>query len=271
MSNPLSTVPPWSLVAEGYTKSTKQFLEAYSLKAMDLLGLKSECVVLDIAAGPGTLAIPLSKSVKEIYAIDFSDAMIEQLKKGMKEANVQNIVPLVMDGQKLEFPENRFDGAFSMFGLMFFPDKLQGLKEMYRVLKPGKKAAVSGWAPVANSSLMQFLFSALRQANPEIPEPQTNVSSFENPEFFLEQLEAAGFREIEIHPFSNSLEVKGAEEFLDSMIEGGAPLQWMKSKMEETIWNEKRRIMLEHIQAQLTQLPISLSSEAYIAVAKKPN
>ncbi|MBM9499178.1 methyltransferase domain-containing protein [Leptospira sp. 201903071] len=271
MSNPLSTVQPWSLVAEGYTKSTKQFLEFYSLKAMDLLGLKSDHVVLDVATGPGTLAIPLSKSVKEIYAIDFSDAMIEQLKKAMKEANVENVLPFVMDGQKLEFPENRFDGAFSMFGLMFFPDKLQGLKEIHRVLKPGKKVAVSGWAPVANSPLMQFLFDALRKANPEIPEPQTNVSSFENPEFFREQLDAAGFQEIDILPFSNSIEVKGAEEFLDSMIEGGAPLQWMKSKMEESVWNEKRRIMLEHIEAQLTKLPISLSSEAYIAVAKKPD
>ncbi|AOP33106.1 methyltransferase type 11 [Leptospira tipperaryensis] len=271
MSNPLSSVEPWSLVAEGYTKSTKQFLEAYSLKAMDLLGLKSDEIVLDVAAGPGTLAIPLSKSVKEVYAIDFSPAMIDELKKGTKEANVQNVFPLVMDGQKLEFPQDHFDGAFSMFGLMFFPDKLQGLKEIYRVLKPGKKVAVSGWAPVANSPLMQFLFGALRKANPEIPEPQTNVSSFENPEFFREQLTEAGFQEIDILPFSNSIEITDAETFLDSMIEGGAPLQWMKSKMKESVWNEKRRIMLEHVQSQLKQLPISLSSEAYIAVAKKPN
>ncbi|TGM58422.1 class I SAM-dependent methyltransferase [Leptospira adleri] len=271
MSNPLSSVEPWSLVAEGYTKSTKQFLETYSLKAMDLLGLKSDHVVLDVAAGPGTLAIPLSKSVKEIYAIDFSEPMIEQLKKGMREANVENVIPLVMDGQRLEFPQNHFDGAFSMFGLMFFPDKLQGLKEIYRVLKPGKKVAVSGWAPVKNSPLMQFLFGALRKANPEIPEPQTNPSSFENPEFFREQLNAAGFREIDILPFSNSIEVSDAEEFLDSMIEGGAPLQWMKSKMKESVWDEKRKIMLEHLNSQLTKLPISLSSEAYIAVAEKPD
>ncbi|RHX83835.1 class I SAM-dependent methyltransferase [Leptospira stimsonii] len=271
MSNPLSSVEPWSLVAEGYTKSTKQFLEAYSRKAMELLGFNSEDVVLDVATGPGTLAIPLSKIVKEVYAIDFSEPMIEQLKKGMKEENVSNVIPLVMDGQKLEFPQNHFDGAFSMFGLMFFPDKLLGLKEMYRVLKPGKKVAVSGWAPVNHSPLMQFLFGALRKANPEMPEPQTNFSSFENPEFFREQLNTAGFQEIEIVPFSNSIEVTDGEEFLDSMIDGGAPLRWMKSKMTESVWNEKRKIMLDHLNSRLRNIPVSLSSEAYIAVAKKPD
>ncbi|EMY77799.1 methyltransferase domain protein [Leptospira weilii serovar Ranarum str. ICFT] len=269
MSNPLSSVEPWSLVAEGYTKSTKPFLEGYSLKAMELLNPKSSDVVLDVAAGPGTLSIPLSKNVKEIHAIDFSAPMIEQLKNGLRDAKIQNVYPLVMDGQKLEFGENRFDAAFSMFGLMFFPDKLQGLKEIHRVLKPGGKIAISSWAPVENSPLMLCLFGALRKANPEMPAPQTNIASFENPEYLKEQIGSAGFKEIEILPFSNSIEIKSAKEFLDTMIEGSAPLQLMKNKLEESVWNEKQKIMFDYLGEQLTRLPISLSSEAYIATARK--
>ncbi|XDD49621.1 class I SAM-dependent methyltransferase [Leptospira sp. WS92.C1] len=270
MSNPLSTVEPWSIVAEGYVKSTKQFLEAYSKKAMELLNLNPNDIVLDVATGPGTLALPLSKTVREVIAIDFSESMIAQLKKGMLEINSKNIIPFVMDGQNLKFSDNHFDAAFSMFGLMFFPDKLQGLKEIYRVLKPGKKIAVSGWAPVSHSPLMQCWFGAFRKANPEIPEPQTNPISFENPEYFEEQLDAAGFTKIEIVPFSNSIKVLGAEEFLNTMLEGSAPLQLMKSKMETSVWHEKYGIMLDHLRGQLTKLPISLSSEAYIATAQKP-
>ncbi|EMJ91880.1 class I SAM-dependent methyltransferase [Leptospira alstonii] len=270
MSNPLSSVEPWSLVAEGCTKFTKQFLEVYSLKAMELLNPKSSDVVLDVAAGPGTLSIPLSKNVKEVYAIDFSAPMIEQLKSGMKAAKIRNVFPLLMDGQKLEFEGNRFDAAFSMFGLMFFPDKLQGLKEIHRVLKPGGKVAISSWAPIANSPLMQCLFGALRKANPDIPEPQTNISSFENPDYFKDHLSSAGFEEIEILAFSNSMEITDVKEFLNTMIEGSAPLQLMRSKMEDTLWDEKKRIMFDHLSERLTRLPISLSSEAYIAIARKP-
>lgn len=269
MSNPLSSVEPWSLVAEGYTRSTKQFLEAYSLKAMELLRPQSDSVILDVAAGPGTLSIPLSKRVKEVYAIDFSDSMIAQLKNGIREEKVENVFPLVMDGQRLEFEENRFDAAFSMFGLMFFPDKLKGLKEIFRVLKPGGKVAVSSWAPISKSPLMQSLFGALRKANPEIPAPQTNIASFENPDYFRDHLKSAGFQEIEILPYSNSMEIKDVRSFLDSMIEGGAPLQLMKSKMESSLWKEKEKIMFDHLVENFPKLPISLSSEAYIATARK--
>ncbi|WP_060684562.1 class I SAM-dependent methyltransferase [Leptospira interrogans] len=269
MFNPLSSVEPWSLVAEGYTKSTKQFLECYALKAMELMSLKVDYIVLDVAAGPGTLSIPLAKNVKEVYAIDFSIPMIEQLKNGIKETKVQNVFTYVMDGQKLEFENDRFDATFSMFGLMFFPDKVRGLKEIHRVLKPKGKIAVSSWAPISNSTLMQCLFGALRKANPDIPAPQTNIESFENPDYIRNHFRSSGFKEIEIVPFSNSIEVKSIQEFLNMMIEGSAPIQLMKSKLEEPVWKEKEKIMFDHLSEQLALLPISLSSEAYITIAKK--
>lgn len=266
----MSSVEPWSLVAEGYAKNTKQFLAAYSRKAADWIAPGANDVILDVAAGPGTLAIPLSRSVKTVHAIDFSEKMIDQLKIGIAETNSDNVIAEVMDGQNLRFAENGFDAAFSMFGLMFFPDKRKGLTEIYRVLKPGKRAAISSWAPVSRSPLMQLLFGALRAANPEIPSPQTNIASLENPDYFREQFALAGFTEIEIVPFSNSIEVKGAEEFLETMIEGNAPLQWMKRNMDGTVWIEKKRIMLSYLKENLSELPASLSSEAYIGIAKKP-
>ncbi len=65
---------------------------------MELMSLKVDYIVLDVAAGPGTLSIPLAKNVKEVYAIDFSIPMIEQLKNGIKETKVQNVFTYVMDG-----------------------------------------------------------------------------------------------------------------------------------------------------------------------------
>ncbi|TGK29443.1 class I SAM-dependent methyltransferase [Leptospira gomenensis] len=270
MSNPMSSVEPWSLVAEGYAKNTQQFLSEFSLEAARRIAPGPNDVILDVAAGPGTLAIPLSRSVKTIHAIDFSEKMIEHLKAAISETHSHNVIAEVMDGQNLRFPENGFDAAFSMFGLMFFPDKAKGFSEIYRVLKPGKRAAVSSWAPVSRSPLMQLLFGALRAANPEIPPPQTNPASLENPDFFREQFVLAGFTEIEIVPFSHSMEVIGAEEFLETMIEGNAPLQWMKRNMDETTWIEKKEIMLSHLRKNLSDLPVSLSSEAYLGIAKKP-
>ncbi len=53
--------------------------------------LTGDEVVLDIGCGPGTLAIPLAKRVKEVIAIDFSPKMLEELKAYALREGVTNI------------------------------------------------------------------------------------------------------------------------------------------------------------------------------------
>jgi FkbM family methyltransferase len=47
--------------------------------------------VLDIGAGPGTLAIPLAPRVKEITVIEPGKGMVDLLKENMKKDGITNI------------------------------------------------------------------------------------------------------------------------------------------------------------------------------------
>ncbi|MEN8140569.1 MAG: class I SAM-dependent methyltransferase [Thermodesulfobacteriota bacterium] len=47
--------------------------------------------VLDVGCGPGTLALPLAPLVKEVTALDFSPAMLEQLADRQQAAGISNI------------------------------------------------------------------------------------------------------------------------------------------------------------------------------------
>lgn len=55
------------------------------------MNLSGDEVVLDIGCGPGTLAIPLAKKVKEVIAIDFSAQMLEELKAYALREGITNI------------------------------------------------------------------------------------------------------------------------------------------------------------------------------------
>lgn len=55
------------------------------------MNITGDEVVLDIGCGPGTLAIPLAKRVKEVIAIDFSEQMLEELKAYAAREGVTNI------------------------------------------------------------------------------------------------------------------------------------------------------------------------------------
>jgi cyclopropane fatty-acyl-phospholipid synthase-like methyltransferase len=58
------------------------------ISRMDISG---DEVVLDIGCGPGTLAIPLAKKVKQVIAIDFSSQMLKELEVYAEKEGVTNI------------------------------------------------------------------------------------------------------------------------------------------------------------------------------------
>jgi SAM-dependent methyltransferase len=53
--------------------------------------------------------------------------------------------------EALPFPDGAFDVVVSQFGLMFFSDRLQSLREMLRVLAGGGRLAVAVWDSVDNN------------------------------------------------------------------------------------------------------------------------
>ncbi len=52
--------------------------------------------------------------------------------------------------EALPFPDQAFDAVVSQFGLMFFTDRRQALREMLRVVVPGGRLAVAVWDALAN-------------------------------------------------------------------------------------------------------------------------
>ena len=106
-------------------------------------------MVADIAAGPGTLRLIAAAGGATVSAVDLSSQMVAQFRARIAAANLDTAVDVrVGDGQQLPFETAAFDAAFSMFGLMFFPDRAAGLREMKRVLKPGGRAVDPELDPV---------------------------------------------------------------------------------------------------------------------------
>ena len=72
----LRTVESWNMVAESYAKTTMCLFQGYVESALELAELSKESRVLDVACGPGTLALQAAELAHSIYAVDFSDVAI---------------------------------------------------------------------------------------------------------------------------------------------------------------------------------------------------
>ena len=265
----IGTVEPWNLVAEGYAQSSVKLFPRFAEIAMELAGISKDSAILDVACGSGTLPFLATDKVKSVHAIDFSESMINIFRHRLKQSGVDNIEIHCRDGQQLPFDDEMFDIAFSMFGLMFFPDRSQGYAEIYRTLKPGGKILLSSWAPVADSPLMQVVFGAVKTLKPEMPDPQTDMESLENPDFFKNELLNAGFREVELHPAVHGFETNSVEEFWNEMVRASVPVAMMKKSMSPEEWNDKEGYALEYLHNKLKPLPITLTTKAWIGYGLK--
>ena len=243
----LSSHEPWDLVAEGYSEITMGVFQGYTDAALAMVNLDKQSRILDLACGPGTLALTAAKNVDNVKAADFSKEMIGILDRTLEREGINNIETWCGDGQALPYEDNSFDAAFSMFGLMFFPDRMKGYREIYRTLKPGGVAVISSWAPLSDSPLQQAVFGALREMMPNMPKPQQNMESLENPEVFREEMTRAGFKDVRIEAVSCGTEIASLERFWEDMVKGAAPLVMLKNSMTEEQWQEKTKIALDYL------------------------
>ena len=62
-----------------------------------------------------------------------------------------------------------FDAVACQFGVMFYPDKVQGHKEAYRVLKPGGHYFFNVWDRLETSDFTQVVTGALEEMFPDDP------------------------------------------------------------------------------------------------------
>jgi len=147
-TSPLSSPGPWNLVAAAYANEIVPMFEHYSAEALRLAKVPSGGAIVDVAAGPGTLSVLAARAQHHVSAVDFSEEMVSQLRLRLDREQLTNVDVTVGDGMRLPYANGAFQGAFSMFGLMFFPDRGRGFRELHHVLADGARAVVSSWLPL---------------------------------------------------------------------------------------------------------------------------
>lgn len=270
MASPLAVPEAWNLVAPHYDEIVRPMFRAFSAKAIELLQLGTNARVLDCACGPGTATELLLDAGHRVDAIDFSANMVSQLKARLAERSDAQATPHVMDGQRLEFDTNSFDGAMSMFGLMFFPDRHCGFGELLRVLRPGARACVSSWWPLSKVPVMQWGFGAFGKiVPPPPPDAPPRVPVLEDEETIQKEMTDAGFVDVQVISFEAPMPVTSVEEFWEGFVRSGAPIALFRSKVGEEAWAQKSEQALAILRETAPSDLSNFTLGAFLAVGRK--
>ena len=262
-TNPLATPEPWDLVAPDYAAEALPYFEVFSRAALRAAALPAGARVVDVAAGPGTLSLLAAAAGARVSAIDISERMLAALRDRAAAAGLAAALDVRQgDAQALPFESGAYDGAFSMFGLMFFPDRLAGLREMRRVLRPGGRAVVSSWVPFDGP--FGELLKTAREFIPGLP--LGGKPALADPDEIRGELAAAGFGAVAVETVDHQLSVPSFDAFWDSMERTNAPLVLLKHRLGAR-WTELAPKIRARVRATLGEGPLVIGRGAYLGIA----
>ncbi len=177
-------------------------------KVRKLLSKNNPKVILDVATGTGDLAIELlNLHPKKIYGIDIAVEMLDIGKEKIKNKGINNIELTEGDAENIKFDDNFFDAITVAFGVRNFETLNKGLREMYRVLKPGGTVAVLEFSkpkafPIKQiynfyfKHILPIMGKAVSKSSAAYTYLPTSVQGFAEDKAFLNELEKAGFKSV---------------------------------------------------------------------------
>ena len=99
---------------------------------LQLLNAQKHDKILEIGAGTGRIAKHYGFHVRDLTLLDPAENMLKRAMDILPHAK-----PIVGYSEGMEFPSNTFDKIVCYDSLHHWQNQLKGLKEAYRVLKPG--------------------------------------------------------------------------------------------------------------------------------------
>lgn len=114
-----------------------QRTESYGFEIMDRYDWAGKHV-LDVGCGQGTVVNYLPRFGANMFGVDMSSMSLCRSATGAEELGHSDRVHLsTSDAESLPFPDACFDTVLSFGVLHHTPDTSGGIRELYRVLKPG--------------------------------------------------------------------------------------------------------------------------------------
>jgi len=180
-------------------------------RLIEALGpLASGEIALDLATGTGDVAIAIARQHPDclVVGIDPSEGMLAVGRHKVDERGLAKRVILQEgDAQALPQDDNSVAGVTMAFGIRNVPDRDLALREMVRVVQPGRKVAIlelsqpEGRSPISAMArlhvhhVVPWLGAALSGAW-EYRYLARSIAAFPSAEDFCGQMRAAGLKDV---------------------------------------------------------------------------
>jgi ubiquinone/menaquinone biosynthesis C-methylase UbiE len=164
-------VATYNAAADSYDDGANSFWGRFGRRTIERLDLKRGDEVLDVCCGSGASAIPAAQAVGpegSVLGIDLAERLLEKARAKAKVHRLENVEFRIGDMLDLRLAESRFDAVVCVFGIFFVPDMAAAVRELWKVVRPGGKLAITTWGPRFFEPGNTVFWDAVRDVAPDL-------------------------------------------------------------------------------------------------------
>lgn len=201
----------WEVVSHDYAYWFTPLTHQSVGPLLEAARVDASCRLLDVATGPGVVAAGAVARNIDTIGLDFAFEAIEIASRRVPGAHFE-----VGDAQAMSYADASFDVVICAYGIIHMPDPERALNEMYRVLRPGGRIAVSVWEAPGDENGFGLMYRSIKQHG------RIDVDLPHGPDFFQfghaatlsEALAGVGFAEVDVQTLPQYWQLDDADEFI---------------------------------------------------------
>ncbi len=202
--------------ADHHDDAPLAYWEVIGRRTVDRLQLRPGFTVLDVGCGTGASALPAAERVDpggRVLGVDLAEKLLDLARAKAAKHKLQNVEFRQDDMTALGFPDGNFDAVVSVFSVFFVSDMEGLVRELWRMVKPGGKLAITTWGPRNLEPAHTVWRESVRVERPDLYSPSRRWDRIALPQQVLKLMEDGGVSNAEVVLESRSQVLRTPEDW----------------------------------------------------------
>jgi ubiquinone/menaquinone biosynthesis C-methylase UbiE len=257
----------YNAAADHFDDGPLAFWDRYGTRTVERLSLSPGSSVLDVGCGSGASAIPAAIKVGphgRVIGIDLAERLLDIARTKSIAQKLHNVDFRRADMAALSYPDNSFDAVVCVFAVFFVTDMVKQVRELWRVVRPGGKLAITTWGPRMFEPGSEAWWSAVKECRPDLV---TGVNPWERittKHAVLQLLSDSGIENADITAEDGQQALHSPEDWWTVVL--GSGYRWTVEQMSD---EETARVKAANLKTLLNNGTKFIETNVIYAVAKK--